>query len=90
MKTDPEKSNSLLCTYWGMDNRGRTFDILVNNSKVATEDLNKYKDSKFYDIVYPIPSGLTKGKDKVTITFQPALHNMVGPVYGEVRMMRGE
>jgi hypothetical protein len=90
LKTDPEKTNSLLCTYWGMDNRGRTFDILVNDVKIATEDLNKYKSSKFYDIVYPIPAEVTKGKQQVKVTFTPAAHNMVGPLYGEVRMMRGE
>jgi DUF1680 family protein len=88
MKVDPEKNNSLLCTYWGMDNRGRVFDILVNDVKVATEDLNKYKLSKFYDIIYPVPAELTKGKEKVTVTFKPAPNNSVGPVYGEIRMMR--
>jgi DUF1680 family protein len=88
MKTDPDKTNSLLCTYWGMDNRGRKFDILVNDVKITTEDINKYKASRFYDITYPIPAGLTKGKDKVTIRFQPAPNNMVGPVYGEVRMIK--
>jgi hypothetical protein len=72
-----------------MDNRGRTFDILVNDVKIATEDLNKYKASKFYDIVYPIPVEATKGKQQVKLTFKPAAHNMVGPIYGEVRMMRG-
>jgi len=90
LKTDPEKANSLLCTYWGMDNRSRTFDILVNDVKIATEDLNKYKASKFYDIVYPIPADVTKGKQQVKVTFKPAAQNMVGPLYGEVRMMRGE
>ncbi|WP_205514108.1 glycoside hydrolase family 127 protein [Longitalea arenae] len=90
MKVDPSAVNSLLCTYWGMDNRGRKFDILVNDEKVATEDLNKYKASKFYEIVYPIPASLTKGKDKVMVTFKPAPDNMVGPVYGEIRMMKGE
>jgi DUF1680 family protein len=90
MKTDPEKVNSLLCTYWGMDNRGRTFDILVNDVKIATEDINKYKASRFYDITYPIPAELTKGKKSVTVKFQPAKGNMAGPVYGEVRMMRGD
>lgn len=87
LKTDPEKTNSLLCTYWGMDNRGRTFDILVNGVKIATEDLNKYKSSKFYDIIYPIPTEVTKGKQQVKITFTPAVHCMVGPLYGEVRMI---
>jgi len=88
MKTDPDKINSLVCTYWGMDNRGKKFDILVNDVKIATEDINKYKASKFYDIVYPIPAELTKGKDKVTVKLQPASDNMVGPVYGEVRIIR--
>jgi hypothetical protein len=58
--------------------------------KVATEDLNKYKGSKFYEIVYAIPGDVTKGKTTVKVTFKPADHNMVGPVYGEVRMMRSE
>lgn len=90
LKVDGEKANTLLCTYWGMDNRGRTFDILVNDVKIATEDLNKYKASKFYEITYAIPTDVTKGKDKVKVTFKPAVNNMVGPVYGEVRMMRSE
>ena len=89
LKVDPEKTNNLLCTYWGMDNRGRTFDILVNDVTIATEDLNKYKSSKFYDIVYPIPVEVTKGKQQVKVTFKPAAHGMVGPLYGEVRMIRG-
>jgi hypothetical protein len=90
LKVDPVAINNLLCTYWGMDNRGRTFDILVDEVKVATEDLNKYKASKFYEIVYAIPVELTKGKTSVKVTFKPASQNMVGPVYGEVRMMRSE
>lgn len=90
LKVDPSAANSLLCTYWGMDNRGRKFDILINDVKVATEDLNKYKASKFHEIVYAIPVELTTGKDKVIVTFKPAPNNMAGPVYGEVRMMKGE
>jgi hypothetical protein len=72
-----------------MDNRGRIFDILVNDVKIATEDLNKYKASKFYEIAYAIPVDVTKGKQTVKVTFKPAVNNMVGPVYGELRMMRG-
>jgi uncharacterized protein len=90
LKVDPLAPNSLLCTYWGMDNRGRIFDILVNDVKIATEDLNKYKASKFYEIAYAIPVDVTKGKQTVKVTFKPAVNNMVGPVYGELRMMRGE
>jgi hypothetical protein len=88
MKTDSAAVNSLLCTYWGMDNRYRKFDILVDGVKVATEDLNKYKESKFYELVYPIPVELTKGKKQVTITMKGGPHNSAGPVYGTIRMMR--
>jgi hypothetical protein len=71
-----------------MDNRYCKFDILVDGEQVATEDLNKFKASKFYDIVYPIPSSLTKGKQTVTIKLQARKNNHVGPVYGTIRMMQ--
>ncbi|HEY8937125.1 MAG TPA: beta-L-arabinofuranosidase domain-containing protein [Cyclobacteriaceae bacterium] len=87
MKVDAEKSHSLIATYWGMDNRARTFDILVDGEKIATEDLNKFKESKFYDISYSVPQALTKGKQTVTITFKGKPHNQAGPVYG-VRLVK--
>jgi hypothetical protein len=70
-----------------MDNRYRNFDILVDGTKIASEDLNKYKDSKFYDIVYAVPPALTKGKKTVTVTFQAKPQQQAGPVYG-VRMVK--
>ncbi|BAU55151.1 hypothetical protein MgSA37_03332 [Mucilaginibacter gotjawali] len=82
MKVDPDKQNTLINTYWGMDNRGRIFDILVDGVKLTTEDLNQYKESKFYDISYNIPIESTKGKQKVTIKLLPKPGNSVGPVYG--------
>ncbi len=87
LKVDPNKENEIQMSYWGMDNRGRVFDILVDGKPVATEDLNKYKGSRFYDIRYPIPVSLTQGKEKVTVTLKAAAGNSVGPVYGNVRMM---
>lgn len=88
MKTDPARVNSLLCTYWGMDNRDRKFDILIDGVRVATEDLNKYKESKFYEIVYDIPAELTHGKQQVTVTMKGVPHNSAGPVYAPLRMMK--
>jgi DUF1680 family protein len=88
MKTDPGSEQELLMTFWGMDNRGRVFDILVNGEVIATEDLNKYKASRFYDIRYSIPKSITNGKDKVTITLKSNAANSIGPVYGSIRMMR--
>jgi DUF1680 family protein len=87
LKVAPDKTNTLQLTYWGMDNRGRVFDVLVDGEKIATEDLNKYKESRFYDISYPIPPALTKGKQQVKVTFQAKANNSAGPVYG-VRSVR--
>lgn len=88
MKVQPGFSYLLIGTYWGTDNRGRQFDVYVDGEKIASEDLNKYKESKFYDITYRVPTTLTNGKTKVTVKFQPKdERNAAGPVYG-VRMVK--
>ncbi|MVM33452.1 glycoside hydrolase family 127 protein [Spirosoma sp. HMF4905] len=87
MKTDPNAQNILIGTYWGMDNRGRLFEVLVDDKVIASEDLNKYKESRFYDISYTIPAELTKGKESVTIKLQAKPNNSAGPVYG-LRLVR--
>lgn len=89
MKVDPAGSNTIIATYWGMDNRSRGFDILVNDTKVGSDDLVKYKMNKFYNIGYPIPKELTAGKTTVTVKFAPRRNNEAGPVYG-VRMAKGD
>ncbi|MEP7143740.1 MAG: beta-L-arabinofuranosidase domain-containing protein [Ferruginibacter sp.] len=89
MKLDPSAVNTLVCSYWGMDNRGRAFDIYVNDIKIATEDLNKYKSSKFYEIAYPIPIEITKYKLNAAIRFVPKKNNSAGPVYG-IKMVKGD
>ncbi|QCR22296.1 glycoside hydrolase family 127 protein [Pontibacter sp. SGAir0037] len=82
LKVAPEAVNTLMASYWGMDNRGRIFDILIDDVVIATEDLNKYKDSRFYDVSYVIPQELVKGKKSVTVKLQAKKGNSAGPVYG--------
>lgn len=81
VKVDPNAQNTIIASYWGMDNRGRNFDILVDNVNVATEDLNRYKESRFYEISYKIPLEVSKGKSKVTVKLSPKAKNSAGPVY---------
>ena len=71
MKVESSGTNSLVCTYWGMDNRNRTFDILVDDVKVATEDLSKFRMNKFYEVGYAIPRELTLSKTNVIVKFVP-------------------
>ena len=89
MKVDGSLLNTLVCTYWGMDNRGRVFDIFVNDTKIATEDLNKYKESKFYEIAYIIPETITKNNSTVKIKIVPKSNNAAGPFYG-AKMIKGD
>ena len=87
LKVDPDNANDIICAYWGMDNRDRIFDIMVDGVKVATENLNKFKENKFYYITYPVPGELTQNKQEVTVTFTSVRNNNVGPVY-EIRMVK--
>ena len=89
MKVDSSLFNTLVCTYWGMDNRGRVFDIFVNDTMVATEDLNNYKESKFYDIAYAIPKAIPKDKRMVKIKIVPKSKNAAGPLYG-AKIIKGD
>jgi hypothetical protein len=66
--------------------QGRIFDILVDDELVNTQDLNKYKGSRFYGIHYAISTTLANGKEKATIWLKAKTVNSVGPVYGTVRM----
>jgi hypothetical protein len=80
MKTKPGPL-VLQATYWG-DERPRDFDILVDNVKVATQHLDKIKPGQFFDVDYPIPEALTRGKNSIKVRFVPHDGNTAGPVFG--------
>jgi hypothetical protein len=80
MKTRPE-ALVLQATYWG-DERPRDFDILVDNVKVATQHLDKIKPGQFFDVDYPLPEALTRGKSSIKVRFVPHEGNTAGPVFG--------
>ncbi|HET6254019.1 MAG TPA: beta-L-arabinofuranosidase domain-containing protein [Puia sp.] len=89
MKVDGSAANTLVCDYWGDDHRGRVFDIQVDGRTIATQSLGAFKQSKFYEVAYPVPAELVKGKKMVTVKFVArAAQNGVGPVSGVIRMVR--
>jgi hypothetical protein len=82
MQVHPQKENVLTMTYWGQDNRNSMFHILVDDTILATEDINRYKENRFYEIEYRIPLELTRAKQKITIVMKEARPaNSIGPFY---------
>jgi hypothetical protein len=89
MKVDSAAGNTLHAEYWGDDHRGRIFDIQVDGQTIATQNLASFKQSKFYELTYPVPQELVKGKSSVTVKFVAHnAHTSVGPVSGTIRMVR--
>lgn len=87
LKSDPNAPVSVRCRYWGMDS-GRIFDILVDGEKIAQETLVGDKGGMLYEIEYPIPFELTRGKDKITVRFQAHPGNIAGGVFA-VSVLKG-
>lgn len=87
MKVLDDQSMNLMCTYWGSDADGRTFDILVDGTKIATESLNAKKPNTFYNEIYEIPEKLTKGKDNIRVKFQAHPNNTAGGLF-DIRTLK--
>jgi DUF1680 family protein len=83
LRTLPGRPVSLLCTYWGSD-VGRTFDILVDGKKIATQTVNVNYPGDFFDVQYRIPEELTRGKSKIRVRFQAPPEGTAGGLFGLV------
>lgn len=82
LNVEPESVMALVIHYWGGFTGSKTFDILVNGRKVATENISGKKDGQFIDIQYDIESELTAGKNKIIVRFEPHQGHRAGPIFG--------
>lgn len=87
MKVFMGQPMALVVEYWGGFPGSKTFDILVDGQKIATENTANKKDGQFIDIKYDIPDELTFGKRKITVKFKAHQGHMVGPVFA-VRIIK--
>lgn len=81
LKALPDQPVTLLCEFWGSDLPPRTFDILVEGEKVATQALDRNKPNEFFEVEFAIPPALTQGKEKITVRFQAHPGNTAGGVF---------
>jgi DUF1680 family protein len=86
MKVLPDHPMQLMCTYWGSDNGNRTFSLLIDGKTIATESLHGEHPDQFFNVAYPIPEKLTRGKQSVTVRFVANPGNIAGGIFG-VRML---
>lgn len=89
MKVLPERPTVLACTYWGSDTGARTFDLLIDGQKIATQTLNLNRPDEFFEVETQIPEQLTRGKQKVTVKFQAHPGSFAGGVFG-CAVLRGQ
>ena len=85
----PDQPAVLVCTYWGSEHDNRRFDILVDGTKLATVELQDHRPNEFFDVNYPLPETLTRGKRIVTVKFQAHEGKTAGRIFG-VRMLRAK
>ena len=82
MKVSGEEPVNLVCTYWGSERGKRQFDIIVDGTKIAEQMLDRNEPNEFFDVVYPLPSELTKNKEKVRVRFAAHKGNYAGGLFG--------
>lgn len=87
LPVDPAHPLALVATYNRDEWRERTFDILVDGTRVGQQRLAPRGPMEFFDVEYPIPADVVKDKQRVTVRFEATQGNEVGCVFG-LRMIR--
>ena len=82
LKVDSRKPIALVIDYWGGFPGSKTFDILINDSIIKTENIANIKDGQFISIQYDIPEEITTGKNKITVKLLSHTGHRAGPVFG--------
>jgi uncharacterized protein len=82
LSTNNETGLSLIVRYWGSEAGNRKFDIYIDNEKLITEDnTGRWNQRKFQEVEYVIPDSMVKGKQTITVKFQPLQGSTAGAVY---------
>jgi uncharacterized protein len=84
---DPGQPLMLVTTYHSDTRRTRTFEILVDGERVGEQTIPENSESRFFDVQYRLPAALVRGKQKVTVRFQPTSGSEIPPVFG-LRIIR--
>ena len=81
LMVDSQSPMTLSCMYWGSDKGNRDFDILVDDTVVATQQIEELKLGDLVEVAYPIPENFTRGKSMVVVKFRAKKNRIAGGVY---------
>jgi Uncharacterized protein conserved in bacteria len=88
LNTKNETNLSLMVRYWGNEGGNRSFDILVDDVKLVTENIvGKWGVNDFRNVEYTIPNSMVQGKSKIRVKFQAPAGAVAGGVF-YVRLLR--
>jgi len=88
MPVDPTHPLTLVVTYHGGERRRTaTFDILIDGTKIATQEVARSLKPGFFDAEYALPADRIKDKQKVTVRFQVQPGSEIAAVFG-IRVIR--
>lgn len=88
LKCADAKNLSLMLRFWGNETGNREFDILIENTVIATENpAGKWSKDGFVNVEYQIPSQLLANKESVLLKIQSKQGTTAGGIF-EVRMLK--
>jgi uncharacterized protein len=82
-----ERSAAVRVTYWGGETRRHAFEVTAEGETIGTALLFDDRPGEFYDVEYPLPGRITRGRDRVRIGFRTGPAQSSGAVF-EVRTVR--
>ncbi|MCW3055964.1 MAG: hypothetical protein JWN14_5134 [Chthonomonadales bacterium] len=90
MPVDSAHPLALVVTYHGGERRRTaTFDILIDGTKIATQEIARSLKPGFFDAEYALPADKVKDKQKVTVRFQVQAGSEIAAVFG-IRVIRAD
>jgi hypothetical protein len=87
LKNNTLEARSLRITYFGAD-KNRNFDVFVNETLVATLNMDGSEGNQFIDKIIEIPEAILDGKPKILqVQFKAKTNSSITGIY-EVRLLR--
>jgi len=89
LNVEPDTAQVLHVSYWGSDGGNRVFDLLVDGETVGHQALQNDQPGAFFDVAYPLPEALLRGKEQVRVELRAQPGATAGGIF-DLRVLRTE